>query len=98
MGNNEIEYPLGIDMEAWEGWMGVRKKKKAPITGCAQVRLIKKGMKMANGNVDIFNDIVEQSWLNGWIGLFDLKPRNNNYQNSYTPQADPSKSKDIYGV
>lgn len=50
-----------------------RKKIKKPMTDVAVTKLINKLAKMSNKKSDIAIEIMEQSIINGWQGIFELK-------------------------
>lgn len=77
--------PTGLDLQAWERWVGYRKQigksiKPASIPA-AQKALAKHG--------DAQSAVVEQSVANGWQGLFELKPM------SSTRTAQPNRQEAI---
>ena len=53
--------------------MEMRKKLKKPMTDKAVQLAIGKLNKLSCGNPDIANQILEQSILNSWQGLYELK-------------------------
>ncbi len=65
----ELAPPDGVKAETWEAFVEMRKKMKAPLTGRA-AKLIANKLKTMQGDPDV---IIEQSVINGWRGIFDLK-------------------------
>jgi phage replication O-like protein O len=82
----EIELPEFIDKELWQSFIDMRKKIKKPATDKAQELLIKKltGYYQDGENV---NQILENSIINSWQGLFSIK--NKNYPPGNTSNSKP---------
>lgn len=55
----------------------MRKSIKKPMTDRARTVLVKKLNELANGDIEMQIQIVEQSILNSWQGVYELKERNN---------------------
>lgn len=73
--------PLSPDLrDTFEEFVKMRKKIKAPLTEKALELAIKKAEKLGDGDEGKMKAIVEQSILNSWKGLFELKDR---------PKAEP---------
>lgn len=73
--------PLSPDLrDTFEEFVKMRKKIKAPLTEKALDLAIKKAEKLGDGDEGKMKAIVEQSILNSWKGLFELKDR---------PKAEP---------
>lgn len=61
--------PEGVEVETWDGFLEVRKRKRAPITEKAY-RLIVKALEQSAGTPD---ETIAQSVMNGWTGVFAIK-------------------------
>ena len=68
--------PDWIKTETWKDFLEHRKKLKSPMTDIAQKRAFKvlKGLKSDGHNIE---DIINQSIVNGWKGLFPIKEVSN---------------------
>jgi hypothetical protein len=64
--------PEWIDIEAWQGFVEMRKKEKHPMTGRAEYLAIKQLEKYRQAGMDP-NAILDQSTMHGWRGLFPVK-------------------------
>ena len=62
--------PHDIRPEVWDAFEEMRKKIRKPLTGYAKKLIINKLLSMG-GNP---NDILEQSIMNAWQGVFPLRP------------------------
>ena len=69
-----FELPNWIDPEIWSAYIENRKKLKAPMTDHAKKLTISKLEKQ----IEQANDMLNQSILNGWKGVFDLKEDQSN--------------------
>lgn len=65
--------PRWIPIEAWEAFIGMRKQIKKPLTVDAFPLAIRKLDKLRVAGHDP-KAVLEQSTLNSWQGLFELKP------------------------
>ena len=80
-------YPNDIELnQAFTDYVDMRKKIKAPMTDRAIELAIKKLEKLSNGDNEKAIAILEQSVMNSWKGLFELKndtekPKNNKFNN-----------------
>lgn len=65
------DYPLPewVDTDAWKGWLEVRKKMRAPLTGRAVELAIATLIKLKSNGEDP-TEVLNQSTINGWRGLF----------------------------
>ena len=70
--DNVVPVPQGVEIALWEDYLVMRKQQKAPNTERALKQLIKKldDFRAKGQNP---NEIVKQSYENGWKGLFELK-------------------------
>lgn len=73
-------------MEAWTGFLEMRKEIKKPATEYAQKLLIKKLGAMAAGNVDTAVAILEQSVTSCWQDLYPIKAAGSGKAYSHFPQ------------
>jgi len=68
-----IEYPLELNVEAWESWKEFRKKEyRKSYKNLGEKAAIKKLLKLTQSKEEQAL-ILEQSMENGWIGIFALK-------------------------
>lgn len=72
MSDNPTFAQLGIDPEAWEGYLEMRKKIKKPMTKRAETIAIRKLEKLMFEGHDP-NEVLDQSTFNSWQGLFGIK-------------------------
>lgn len=71
----DFELPDWIPIEAWQGFVEMRKKIRAPMTNRAQDLLVKTLDKLrASGQQPA--DVLNQSVENSWRGVFPLKAEN----------------------
>lgn len=64
--------PDWVPMDSWEGWLEMRKKKRAPNTEKALRLAVKDLDKLREDGVDP-RDVLDQSTKRGWTGLFDTR-------------------------
>jgi len=64
--------PGWIPVEPWQGWLEMRKAKRAPLTERAKKLAIEKLERLRKTGQDP-GAILDQSTLRGWTGLFPLK-------------------------
>ena len=75
---NNIYYPEDEKLnQAFTEYVAMRKQIKAPMTDRAVELAIKKLSDMSKGDNDVAIAILEQSVLNSWKGLFELKGTTN---------------------
>ena len=72
--------PTWIEKTAWDGFVEMRKKIRKPLTERAQALAIKKLEQHRNRGHDP-NAILDQSTLNGWQDLYELKPNQGGQRN-----------------
>ena len=60
-------------MEAWTGFLEMRKEIKKPATEYAQKLLLRKVDKLSEGKVDVAIQILEDSVTNNWQDIYPLK-------------------------
>ena len=69
---NTPEIPVELS-EMWNAFVEHRKKLKKPLTDYAADRLLKKLMRLSDGDFEIANKILQQSIDNVWQGVFELE-------------------------
>lgn len=75
----EAYFPMDEKLnEAFLAFLDMRKKIKKPATDKAIKLLINKLNKMSGGNNDLAIQIIEQSIVNSWQDLYELKSNNKN--------------------
>ena len=68
-----INYPIELNVEAWESWKDFRKKEyRKSYKDLGEKAAIKKLLKLTQSKEEQAL-ILEQSMENGWIGIFALK-------------------------
>lgn len=75
----DVEIPSFVDMEVWEGFLEIRKRKKAPYTKLAIQGVVKDLIGFADKGHDP-NDILRNSIKGGWQTVFE--PRQNGFHQS----------------
>lgn len=68
----DIDLPLGLDLELWDEFLEFRKKRKCPNTPRAVRALIKKLEQFFALGYNI-NQIVETSLIRGWVDVYQPK-------------------------
>jgi hypothetical protein len=71
--NNPPYIPPDEIKEEWAAYVELRKKLKKPLTDYAAKLSLAKLDKMAHGDYERQRKILNQSIMNGWQGLFELK-------------------------
>jgi len=76
--------------EVWNQYLEMRKKIKKPATQAAETLALKKVSQLSNDDLQLAVKIVQQSILNSWQGIFELKINNltnnkNGTSNSFQP-------------
>lgn len=69
---DEHEMPAWLPQEPWDSFVRMRRKSKEPFTQDAVKLAIAKLGKMAEAGQDVA-EVLNQSTLNGWKGLFEIK-------------------------
>lgn len=67
-----VDLPYWMPIDAWEGWLEMRKQRKKPLTDRAATRAIKKLEEMQQGGIDV-SEVLDRSTLNGWTDLYKPK-------------------------
>lgn len=75
--------PAGELRDALMGYRDMRKKAKAPLTERAEQLALNKLERLAPGDDAVKAEIVDQSTMNGWKGLFPLKGASENKGSGY---------------
>jgi uncharacterized protein YdaU (DUF1376 family) len=66
------EIPDWFPMDAWQGWVEMRKKRKRPLTERAQARAINKLEALHSAGHDI-GELLDRSTINGWLDIYEPK-------------------------
>lgn len=66
------EIPEWVPVEAWNGYLEMRRRKKEPLLGRALTIAINKLREFRADGEDI-GAVLDQSTVNGWKGLFEVK-------------------------
>lgn len=82
-------YPLWLPIEAWQGWVEMRKQRKRPLTDRAKARALTKLEALHLAGHDI-NELLDRSTINGWLDIYEPK-ETKNAGNSQSP-AEPTNS------
>lgn len=78
--------PDWLPMDAWNGWVEMRKKRKRPLTDRATARAINKLDAIRAKGHDI-EDLLDRSTINGWLDIYEPKGNTSagNSQNATEP-------------
>ena len=68
--------PDWLPMDAWNGWVEMRKKRKRPLTDRATARAINKLDSIRSKGHDI-EDLLDRSTINGWLDIYEPKGTTN---------------------
>ena len=84
--NDIIGIPDWLPMDAWNGWVEMRKKRKRPLTDRATTRAINKLDAIRAKGHDI-EDLLDRSTINGWLDIYEPKGNTSagNSQNATEP-------------
>jgi hypothetical protein len=74
--NDIIGIPDWLPMDAWNGWVEMRKKRKRPLTDRATARAINKLDAIRSKGHDI-EDLLDRSTINGWLDIYEPKGMTN---------------------
>jgi len=69
-------YPLWLPIEAWQGWVEMRKQRKRPLTDRAKTRALTKLEVLHLAGHDI-NELLDRSTINGWLDIYEPKGKTN---------------------
>jgi len=75
--------PSGVTKEAWEGYLETRKNKKAKMTDRAYKLIVNKLMLFSSQGMNI-NEVLENSTMNNWTGVFPLKKHSSSQTQNMT--------------
>ena len=70
------EVPAWFPMDAWQGWVDMRKKRKRPLTERAETRAINKLTALHLAGHDI-GELLDRSTINGWLDIYEPKGNTN---------------------
>jgi len=70
------EIPDWFPMDAWQGWVEMRKKRKRPLTERAETRAINKLEALHSAGHDI-GELLDRSTINGWLDIYEPKGNTN---------------------
>ena len=72
----EKDYPLDLNLEAWNEWLEFRKKEfRTSYKTLGENAAINKLLRLSDGDKQIQADIIQQSMENSWKGLFAVKEK-----------------------
>ena len=74
---NKFILPDGICKDTWKEFEHMRNKKKKPMTDRARSLIIEKLITINQSNGQCPNEILNQSILNCWTGVFPINQKNN---------------------
>lgn len=74
--------PDWIPLDAWDGWLEMRKQLKKPLTDRARVRAINKLDAMRQAGQDIA-EVLDRSTMSGWTDLYEIKENGNGNRYSH---------------
>lgn len=83
------DLPAWIDIEAWQGWLEMRKSIKKPLTARAKKMAIHKLELLLQIGQDP-TKVLDQSTFHNWIGLFPLK------EEVYGQRQRPDRTQSFY--
>lgn len=69
-------FPLWLPIEAWQGWVEMRKQRKRPLTDRAKARALTKLEALHLAGHDI-NELLDRSTINGWLDIYEPKGKTN---------------------
>ena len=82
---DKVELPDWMPIDAWQGWVDMRKQRKRPLTDRATARAINKLDAIRNKGHDI-EDLLDRSTINGWLDIYEPKDIKNGASNRTTNQ------------
>ncbi len=65
-------YPVWLPIDAWQGWVEMRKQRKRPLTDRAKARALNKLEALHLAGHDI-NELLDRSTINGWLDIYEPK-------------------------
>jgi len=75
-----VPVPDFIDAELWNGFLEMRRKKKAPPTEIAIKSILKRLEEFENQNIGNANEALRNSLENSWKGVFEPKHTNSRFE------------------
>ena len=69
-------YPTWLPIDAWQGWVEMRKQRKRPLTDRAKAMAYKKLEALHLAGHDI-NELLDRSTINGWLDIYEPKGATN---------------------
>jgi len=76
-------YPLWLPIDAWQGWVEMRKQRKRPLTDRAKARALTKLEALHSAGHDI-NELLDRSTINGWLDIYEPKEQKHGTTNRTT--------------
>jgi len=73
---DKVELPDWMPIDAWQGWVDMRKQRKRPLTDRATNRAINKLDAIRAKGHDIA-ELLDRSTINGWLDIYEPKGTNN---------------------
>lgn len=73
---DKVVLPDWLPMDAWNGWVEMRKQRKRPLTDRATARAINKLDDIRSKGHDI-EDLLDRSTINGWLDIYEPKGTTN---------------------
>jgi hypothetical protein len=73
---DKVVLPDWLPMDAWNGWVEMRKQRKRPLTDRATARAINKLDAIRSKGHDI-EDLLDRSTINGWLDIYEPKGKTN---------------------
>lgn len=77
------ELPECIPVDAWNGWVEMRKQRKKPLTDRAYNQAIDKLVAFKDKGQNI-TEVLDRSTMNGWTDLYEIKEQKNGTTNRTT--------------
>ena len=72
----EKDYPIDLNLEAWNIWIEFRKKEfRTSYKTLGENAAINKLLRLSDGDFQVQADIIQQSMENSWKGLFAVKEK-----------------------
>lgn len=69
-------FPTWMPIDAWKGWVEMRKQRKRPLTDRAKTRAINKLEALHNAGHNI-TELLDRSTINGWLDIYEPKGTTN---------------------
>ena len=79
------ELPECIPVDAWQGWVDMRKQRKKPLTDRAYNQAIDKLIAFEAKGQNI-TEVLDRSTMNNWLDLYEIKEQKNGTTNRTTGQ------------